>query len=92
MDYFVFGDIRPMSRTDLARKLEMYISISGVKRITPHGFRHSHASFLIMNGIDDSLIAERLGHTVAELRKTYAHVYKSMRQNMKSILDEKCSF
>ena len=81
-----------ISRTGLARKLEMYINISGVKRITPHVFRHSHASFLIMNGIDDSLIAERLGHTVAELRKTYAHVYKSMRQNMKSILDKKCSF
>lgn len=92
MDYFVFGDVRPMSRSDLARKLDMYIRESGVKRITPHGFRHSHASFLIMNGVDDSLIAERLGHTVAELRKTYAHIYKSMRQDMKSLLDEKCSF
>lgn len=92
MDYFVFSDVRPMSRSDLARKLDMYIRESGVKRITPHGFRHSHASFLIMNGVDDSLIAERLGHTVAELRKTYAHIYKSMRQDMKSLLDEKCSF
>ena len=87
MDYFVFGDIRPMSRTDLARKLEMYINISGVKRITPHGFRHSHASFLIMNGIDDSLIAERLGHTVAELRKTYAHIYTEKQEKMTAKLD-----
>lgn len=87
MDYFVFGDIRPMSRTDLARKLEMYINISGVKRITPHGFRHSHASFLIMNGIDDSLIAERLGHTVSELRKTYAHIYTEKQEEMKAKLD-----
>jgi len=47
-------------------------------------------SFLIKNKIDDSLIAERLGDTVTELRKTYAHIYDSMRQNMKKILDETC--
>lgn len=40
-------------------------------------------SFLIKNKIDDSLIAEKLGHTVTELRKTYAHIYDSMRQDMK---------
>lgn len=86
--YFVFGDIRPLSRSSLARYLDKYIKVSGVKRITPHGFRHSHATFLISNRVDDTLIAERLGHTVNELRKTYAHVYKSMRNDMKNKLNE----
>ena len=88
LKYFVFGDIRPLSRTQLARFLDKYIMESGVKRITPHGFRHSHATFLIQNRIEDTLIAERLGHTVNELRKTYAHVYKSMRNDMKNKLNE----
>ena len=91
LDYFVFGDIRPVSRSDLARKMDHYIQLSGVSRITPHGLRHSHASFLIKNKIDDSLIAERLGHTVSELRKTYAHVYASTRQDMKKLLDDTCT-
>lgn len=85
--YFVFGDIRPLSRTTLARYLDRYIELAGVKRITPHGFRHSHASALIVSKIDDTLIAERLGHTVVELRKTYAHIYAQQRNDLKLALD-----
>lgn len=87
-DFYVFGDIIPLSRSTLARKLDKYIALAEVKRITPHGFRHSHATVLINAKIDDSLIAERLGHTVAELRKTYAHVYKNQRINLVSALDK----
>lgn len=85
--YFVFGDITPLSRSHLARHLDYYINLSGVTRITPHGFRHSHVSYLVNNGVDDSLIAERLGHTVSEMRETYTHIYKSARRSMKDILD-----
>ena len=71
------------------RKVSGYIFQRAIsKRITPHGFRHSAATFLIQNRVDDTLIAERLGHTVNELRKTYAHVYKSMRNDMKNKLNE----
>ena len=31
---------------------------------------------------DDQLIAERLGHSVSELRKTYAHIYSESRREM----------
>lgn len=86
-NYFVFGDIRPISSTTLARRLEYYLDKSNTKRITPHGFRHSHAAMLINAGIDDSLIAERLGHTVEELRKTYAHLYKRRRKSLVEELD-----
>ena len=85
--YFVFGDIKPLAQSTLARNLDYYIKLSGVKRITPHGFRHSHASLLIHNKIDDSLIAERLGHTVEELRRTYSHIYEKERGDMKTKLD-----
>ena len=86
--YYVFGDVTPMSRNKLAYNLDRYIDLSGVKRITPHGFRHSHASLLIYNKVDDAVIAERLGHTIEELHKTYAHIYGDLRSEMKDKLDE----
>ena len=86
-DYFVFGDLRPLSRTTLSRKLDTYCNIAKVKRITVHGFRHSCATFLISNKIDDTLIAYRMGHTVEELRRTYAHVYSSMRDDLHATLN-----
>ena len=88
LDYFIFGDIKPVSRSDLARKMDYFIQLSGVSRITPHGFRHSHASLLIYNKVDDSVIAERLGHTIEELHETYAHIYNDLRTEMKDKLDE----
>lgn len=86
-DWFVFGHIAPLSRSQLARFLDKYILLSGVPRITPHGFRHSHASFLISRHFDDQLIADRLGHTIAILHKTYAHIYDSSRQDMRNRLN-----
>ena len=87
-DWFIFGSYKPIARTTIARELDKYINISGVKRITPHGFRHSHASMLIKMRIDDSAIADRLGHTVNELRKTYAHVYESDKEDLISKLNK----
>ena len=86
--WFVFGHLAPLSRTQLARFLDKYIELAGVPRITPHGFRHSHATLLIRSGIDDQLIADRLGHTPAELRKTYAHIYADSRKEMIQKLNE----
>lgn len=87
-DWFVFGHIAPLSRSQLARFLDKYILLAGVPRITPHGFRHSHASFLISRHFDDQMIADRLGHTIAILHKTYAHIYKSSRIEMRNRLNE----
>lgn len=87
--FFVFGDVVPLSRQKLAKALKYYIQESGVPAITPHGFRHSHASYLIKSGlIDDQLIADRLGHTVEEMRKTYAHIYEESRGDLKSVLNQ----
>ena len=46
------------------------------KRLRIHDLRHSHASFLINNGVDILLISKRLGHsnTVMTLN-VYSHLY-----------------
>ena len=64
-----------------------------VSRITPHGFRYSHASYLINNMTEDYTIydiAKRLGDVVDTVLSTYAHWFKaadrrlvdSMNRNM----------
>jgi integrase len=87
-NYFVFGDRRALGVASPTYALRRGIEKSGVKRITLHGFRHSHASYLINADIDDRLIAERLGHSVDMLHKVYAHIYKAKRNELKSRLDE----
>jgi integrase len=43
--------------------------------------RHTHASFLIKLGVPLTEIAARLGHTLAELVRTYAHVIEGKRSD-----------
>jgi integrase len=45
-----------------------------------HDLRHTHATFLLTMGIPDHEVAERLGHTVAELQRTYAHIIPKRRR------------
>lgn len=44
---------------------------------TWHDLRHHHASVLLSNGVSPALVAERLGHDVGTLLKTYAHVIRN---------------
>lgn len=79
IDWYVFGDFRTISPTTLKRKHDQYTDKAQIKHITLHGFRHSHASILIMHGMPDQLVADRLGHSVETLHKVYAHIYEEQR-------------
>jgi len=51
-----------------------------VNRWTPHDCRHYHASSLIMSGMNDQLVAERLGHANTTVTLTvYAHLFHELR-------------
>jgi integrase len=50
-----------------------------------YDLRHTHATFLLILGVPAHEVAERLGHTVDELNRTYAHVLPG-RQKMASRL------
>lgn len=78
---FIFGNITYTSPTTFARYLNLYIKKSSVKKITPHGFRHSHVSLLFYLGCDEFEIAERVGDTVEVVRKTYYHMFPSKKSN-----------
>lgn len=47
--------------------------------ITIHGFRHTHASLLIYEGISISSVAKRLGHAnTTTTQKTYLHIIQEL--------------
>lgn len=74
-DWFLFGCDKPLANTTIDKTREKYIKLAGVKRISSHCFRHSHASYLLANGIDIKSVSERLGHKdVKETLNTYVHV------------------
>lgn len=58
----------------------------GVPRITIHGLRHSHASFLISQGVNIALISKRLGHSkISMTLDTYSHFFP---QDEESFIDK----
>ncbi len=85
---FVFGNIKHIAPTTFRRHLNKYIKISGVRKITIHGFRHSHVSLLINLGCDSREVAERIGDTVQMVEKTYYHMFPEKKSNAVNILNK----
>jgi|SRR5690625_960792 len=59
-----------------------------LKRITPHGLRHTHATILISLSIPPNAIAERLGNTIEMIYKIYAHFYKELETQSVTVFGE----
>ena len=76
---FIFGNIKPISSTTLDRKLNYYISLANVKKISVHGFRHSHITMLLSNNVPLRAVADRVGDTIEVIEKTYYHVLPKTR-------------
>ena len=60
------------------------------RKLTVHSLRHTHASLMMENGMEEQSIARRLGHTNSNVTKEiYLHVTKKMQekenQQIKSI-------
>jgi integrase len=51
--------------------------IGAGRRIRWYDLRHTHATVLLSEGMPPPQVAERLGHSVAELFRTYAHAIKT---------------
>lgn len=53
-----------------------------------HDLRHSHISLLINEGANVQAIADRIGDTVSQVLKTYAHLFEKTENELIDILDE----
>lgn len=55
--------------------LRKYTALAGIdKKITPHMFRHSFATYLIEEGVDVSCVQGILGHSSIKTTQIYIHV------------------
>lgn len=75
-DDFVFISSNGIVRNDhmaINEALERIIKKAKVKRITPHGLRHTHATILLNKGMSATTVAKRLGNTAVEIYRTYGH-------------------
>ena len=84
---FVFGNARYIPSTTFTRKLNYYINKAEVKKISPHGFRHSHVSLLINLGCDSRDVAERIGDTIQVVEKTYYHMFPQKKKRTVEVLN-----
>ncbi|HER2180696.1 TPA: site-specific integrase, partial [Streptococcus pyogenes] len=70
-------------------RLDKLILKHGLKRITPHGFRHTHASLLFEAGIPAKIAQERLGHAkIAITMDLYTHLSKKSKDDVADKLAE----
>ena len=96
-DWYVFGDIKTLSTTQIARKKHQYFVGSGVKEITIHEFRHSHISNLcsmyLQNGGKDYVgflqkLSVRCGHTLPVMCRTYMHLFPNTQDEIVDMLNK----
>ena len=87
---FIFGGHNPISRHAIRDAMYKYSALAGVHKITPHGMRHSNASWLVetVETMEDvKVISNRLGHSSTQMTlDTYSHVLKSRESSMIGVL------
>lgn len=102
--WFVFGNSRFLPHINIDRSKEKYFKLAGMeeKEITVHEFRHSCVSYLANQFIKKSaeknipidlerfftIMANRNGHTVTEMRKTYLHFFPNVQDEIVNLFDE----
>ena len=80
--------IFPVGQEAVQHKLKHNVEKSGVKKIRVHDLRHSHASYLINQGVEPLLIKERLGHKDIRITlNTYGHLYPNQQKLVANLLD-----
>ena len=83
---FVDDYMEPVSPEAVNKSLARACKRAGIKRITSHGLRHTHASILLTNGVPIQIVAERLGDTVEVVTSVYAHVLQKMRDVSRELI------
>lgn len=79
---FFFGGDTPITDNTLRRAFNKYCDIAGVKQIRIHDLRHSFVSMLIHLGANLTVVADLIGDTLAQVTKTYAHLYEEDKQKI----------
>ena len=78
-----------LSKFSLKRQLDTACKKAGVPRIRVHDLRHSHASYLLSNGINIVILSRRLGHEkVQTTLNIYCHICPSSEDRLNDVLNK----
>jgi integrase len=87
-NFRVCGGERPLRDTPIYERRVKYATLSGLKVIRTHDFRHSHVSLLANERINIQEIARRLGHSRIEMTwNTYSHLYPREEERAVDVLN-----
>ena len=87
---FVFGIAKPLSTTTIERKNLKASKAAGLEKIRVHDFWHSHASFLINNGVAPLAISKRLGHkSLSTTLDVYVHMFDELEKDAINLINKK---
>lgn len=80
-DRFIFISYlsgEPISDNTLTDPFRRIIKETGLKKITPHGLRHTHATILLTKRPVNE-VADRLGNTPEMIHRVYGHLMEDMK-------------
>ncbi|KEZ51355.1 tyrosine-type recombinase/integrase [Metabacillus indicus] len=70
----------PVTDNTIKYSMDRILNKINLKRITPHGLRHTHATILISKRIPVKVIADRLGNTPQMILDIYGHSFKDLEE------------
>lgn len=84
---FYFGGEHPLTDNTLRRAFNKYCEQAKVKQIRIHDLRHSFVSMCIHLGATIPVVADLIGDTIAQVTKTYAHLYETDKRNIIALIN-----
>ena len=82
------GKGTPINPANVRKHFDALVTRAGVRRITPHGLRHTHATMLLRQGVPAKIVSERLGHAnIGVTLDTYSHVLPDMQDSAAEAMD-----
>lgn len=78
-----------LSPSTLNHKFKEFLEINNLPNIRFYDLQHSHASLLLMKGVQLKMISERLGHSnIAITMDLYSHIYEESSKEVANNFDK----
>ncbi|MDA2323955.1 site-specific integrase [Bacillus cereus group sp. Bc177] len=72
----------PTHKSNIRRVFKSIIKKAGIPKIRFHDMRHTHATLLLLQGVNPKIVSERLGHADVRITlDTYSHLLPSMQKD-----------
>lgn len=85
---FARPDGRPYSPEHVSQHFALVLKKAGLPHIRLHDLRHTHATWLLQEGVHPKVVAERLGHSTTTLTMdVYSHVLPTMQAEAARTID-----